>query len=442
MWVHFESMHILQQPTYMSMYPPGQGLILALGQYLWHPWFGVILSCLAWILLALWAARQWMPPRWSALCGLLALLSVSSTYWSTTYWGGAWNAAAGAMVLGATGALSRRPSRMHFVTFGAGTGLCSITRPYEGLVLVLGCGAYLLYRFWKSPSQRTNYAVAAIPSFLVLACFAAFQLLYNHAVTGHSLRMPYLVARNQYSARRMFLFQNDPPAPNYRYKYIGSAYGALRRLKGSRSGILLWNIKLHYWRYYKYPILYFFFFSLLAFHWRARYRARFPIFMAYLGIAAVLLLPFIHLHYYAPFAAAFAIACADGSRRLINMRLRGRRVGWISTLLLTFAIAWELPSSLFPESDFHPRPWPLLRARVENKLVSSGGRHLILVRYSPGHNWNHEWVYNAANIDESTVVWARTYKPESDAALLRYFASRQRWFLDADQDPPKLTPIP
>ncbi|MCL6547235.1 MAG: hypothetical protein K6T61_18650, partial [Bryobacteraceae bacterium] len=45
MWPHFETIHVIHQPTYNSMYLPGQAIFLAAGNLLTgHPWGGVLLS--------------------------------------------------------------------------------------------------------------------------------------------------------------------------------------------------------------------------------------------------------------------------------------------------------------------------------------------------------------------------------------------------------------
>ena len=61
-WVHFETVHLLVQPTYQSKYPPMQGLLLAVGQAMFgNPWFGVWLSVGAML-----AAIDTWPRRWAS----------------------------------------------------------------------------------------------------------------------------------------------------------------------------------------------------------------------------------------------------------------------------------------------------------------------------------------------------------------------------------------
>jgi hypothetical protein len=71
--------------------------------------------------------------------------------------------------------------------------------------------------------------------------------------------------------------------------------------------------------------------------------------------------------------------------------------------------------------------------------MRQGTRHLVIVRYAPGRNTNAEWVYNSADIDASTVVWARDMGDAQNSELIDYYRGRQIWLLEPDLVPPRLS---
>ena len=69
----------------------------------------------------------------------------------------------------------------------------------------------------------------------------------------------------------------------------------------------------------------------------------------------------------------------------------------------------------------------MLRGQVASRLIHSGGRHVIFVRYGADHSFHDEWVYNAANIDGSAIVWCRATTPPDEAEVVRYYSDRMFW---------------
>jgi hypothetical protein len=86
--------------------------------------------------------------------------------------------------------------------------------------------------------------------------------------------------------------------------------------------------------------------------------------------------------------------------------------------------------------------WHLQRAHLLAQLENAGNRHLVIVRYGPGHSCIEEWVYNRADIDAASVVWARDMGAHANRELLAYFAERQAWLLEVDAENIRMSPYP
>src|SRR5262249_49400685 len=121
----FETVFVLQEPAYSSIFPIGQGVALALGQaVLRHPWAGVVLSVAALCSLCYWMLQAWTSPDWALVGGLLTVIEFGPLrYWMNTYWGGAVSAVAGCLVFGALPRLRSRAAPRDAVFLGLGIGI-------------------------------------------------------------------------------------------------------------------------------------------------------------------------------------------------------------------------------------------------------------------------------------------------------------------------------
>jgi hypothetical protein len=158
-------------------------------------------------------------------------------------------------------------------------------------------------------------------------------------------------------------------------------------------------------------------------------------------------------HYVAPFACALYAILLQSMRHLRVWRPGNRPLGLalvrtipVVCLLLAGLRLWSEPLNLsiprWPTMWYGTEPLGLPRARVLAQLEANFGPQLAIVRYAPDHAPFDDWVYNAADIDKSRVVWARETESGNSLALLQYFRNRKVWLVEPDSSPPKISPYP
>lgn len=446
-WKHFESTYVLQEPAYTSIYPIAPAVLMAIPRVVGaHPWLGVWLGAGLMSGLVCWMLQGWVPPKWALLGGFLAACRFAVTGpWVNTYWGGAAAAIGGALLMGALARIIRHHPGRDAVLFGLGLAVLAQSRPYEGLML--GAPLSLALAVWLLRERvvfgRPIGRIAA-PLAAVAAALVAGTGYYNWRVTGSPLVMPYGLHQKVYGTPQSFYWQAPiADAPGiHRARDIADVF---RWQLDAYHSQFSWHSQAErlarLWHFYLQPLLTVPL-LLLPLLWKDR-RLRTLLIAAAAVLAGNALYPFFFPHYAAPLCPLFLLLVVEGMRRVRAFRLHARRVGvllfhtWFVVVLLSFAATTA--GSLMRPWDISVASTPRSRALAELKELA--GKHLVLVRYSPDHSFHHGVVYNGADIDRSDVVWARELDPESNRKLAAYYAGRDLWLFNPDEDPAALIPL-
>ncbi|MCL7984770.1 MAG: hypothetical protein M8872_05895 [marine benthic group bacterium] len=448
-WPFFDTFHVIQQPTYASKYPPGQGVLLALGQVIGgHPaagvWLGIALACGA----ICWMLQAFVSHRWAVLGGLLAVVNFSFfSFWAHSYVVHALSAAGGAMLVGGVRRLASKPNFVAGLTVGAGLVILGVSRPFEGLVLAVPWGAALTWAIWTAaPAARAALVRASAAILLVLAAGATAQGVYNQAVTGSYSRMPYAEHEEQYAAAPVYLWAEAPPIPEYSDPALESYQVGWNRvhyqIKRSAAGWLLGKtremleaggllLQFSLWV------------PIFAFLSQRRRRDGWENLLALstgLVLLSVLGLTWSTARMLAPVAGPLILMAVLGLQWIREWQPEGTPVGRVVSRGIVLATCLSLLAGLIPWFQEPIKPVALERARVMAELREAGERHLVIVTYGPNHNIHQEWVYNRADIDGAAIVWARDKGPAANRRLLDYFDDRQVWRLEDDGPPVRLVP--
>jgi hypothetical protein len=322
------------------------------------------------------------------------------------------------------------------ILLGVGVAILFNSRPYESVFFCIPVGGAGLLWLWpqckEAETRRVALRTVVLPVGVILLITGCLMARYNWRVTGNAAQPPYAYDARLHDRAAMFVWQTPKPAIHYDNAEMENFYNKYERLAYDRTWATLKTVFQDKWEH-----------CSLAFLWPACWllvpgvfflhrdtRLRLPLFTLLAVLFGYCLVVWPGPHYIAPAAAILFAVLVQSIRHLRTIHIFGRPIGAALSRAIILALVVDV-SLLVAQRLGDPQGWGGWglsdRADLLRDLESTPGKHVILVRYGPDHSVHEEWVFNAADIDASKVIWARDLPGEVNDQLLRYYPDRTIW---------------
>lgn len=483
---HFEVAHVLMEPSYISKYPPLQGMFMALGQVVFgQQIFGVWLSCgffaaALFLMLSVWTKREW------AIVGTISailFLGINS-YWAQSYWGGMIAAAGGALFFGGFRQFFNDFKASSIILMVVGGIVLVNSRPFEGTVIMIPSLIFLLVWLIRDKNLQFSQKLGRVvlPGMLVAGIAISAMGYQYYRVTGSPFTLPYSVHHAQYYPTPLFSFQpinHSATKGNPRIREVFESY-TIPPVLESMLGMGLPDstvLRSVYGFFYLNFALPFFFFSpvlLMLFYFAVPIALKQNRWL-WLIVGSILFTFFCmsfgvwwdQYHYAAPLTACFFLLIAEGFRCFFESgkdNLQRKRVFLtFFCLILGSVIYLQLFSYKQPQmkKDFSadrallteglstntkvkidlPRKATFFKDEMEKVVEGLPDRYIAIVSYAPNYDFHDEIIFNKADIENAKMVWAHDLGAEKNKSLLGYYNNRKVLHVKIDGGGIEIEPV-
>jgi len=457
---NFEAIYVLLNPAFASMYPVLRTLPMALGQMAGIGFWGGLLVCVAAVCaLVYWALKAWVPASFAYVTAIIVAIRLGFfSSWINMYYGPAFTALGGLVLLGAYARVRRRPSLTSGALLGLGVLILMTTRPFEGLLAAAPFGVALVIDFFKATDKKPLFAAGAAAGLFVVAGLG-LTAAGDRAVAGDWRMSPYnLYVKTAVADPAFFVSpRGDPKFGDVRYvqdrRELDLDIQAYER-RGSLKGWL--RAEEH--RLHSYGVFYLGFALLIPFMVGLYAMRRDPVPLASLGLllAGLTQVTWDHPQYLSPGFGVVMLCVAAGLAALRRWSPGERPIGLALSRLVPLAVV--IGAALPLSSAIAGRPqmlaglnllqdnvccWirlPSLHGAVDQELAVEPLGQIVAVDSGPRANPHLPVIFNLADPAREHVIWIHD-DPQANAQAFARYPGRKAWWLGwRDDGAPCLRP--